>query len=169
MNVFYQPLRCSIRTRVVEHYSPEFEEETRRDCPSFVLHGSTAQFSFFIMSLHRIYLPLLIAIQPGPVLISMDPIPFSTFPTLFPSHGFFLFTLLGFDSCPASKVSGTSFTPGIGWPLVIRSTIWLNGVGYGAGGCPVCSVVLEGETCLLVSAEIAERSLGIGFSAAVDG
>lgn len=98
--------------------------------------------------------------QPGAELMLLDP------PAVFVSilaacsassfsQGFFLFAVEGCDSCPLSRVSGTSFTPGIGSPFVISSTIWLKDVGYGAGGsepgteeltCGASLVVVEGGT-----------------------
>lgn len=50
------------------------------------------------------------------------------------SHGFFRFAVVARDSRPSRTVSGTSFMFGMGWPVVISSTIWLNVGGYGAVG-----------------------------------
>ena len=48
------------------------------------------------------------------------------------SHGFFRFTNVAWEDRPSRTVSGICLIPGIGWPVVINSTIWLKDVGYGA-------------------------------------
>ena len=56
-------------------------------------------------------------------------------PTSF-SHGFLRFDALLCEPCPSSTVLGISLMPGIGWPVVMSSTMWAKDVGYGASGWP---------------------------------
>ena len=59
------------------------------------------------------------------------------------SHGFFLLAVVLVVSLPASTVSGISLIPGIGLPVVMRSTISANVVGYGALGSEVVAESAE--------------------------
>lgn len=59
------------------------------------------------------------------------------------SHGFLR---RGFEAsvpCPSRTVFGMSFIPGMGWPVVMRSTMWAKEVGYGAAGSGAVGVVVE--------------------------
>ena len=40
--------------------------------------------------------------------------------------------MIGREACPSSTVSGTSLTPGIGFPFAMSSTIWLKDIGCSA-------------------------------------